>query len=559
MKKRMLSLLLALLMLAWVPALGATVDYTTQDSLITVTGTTDTGLSGEEVTLVILKSGKTLADLKQSTSANVKDVVQYIGQSTTGAGGSFTFLITVDDHFDSGLVAASAGGRGFDATVPFEIIYTSSEDVQNIFKAFQDAQKSSGNTAMDQFIKDYEKILGFAIGEYPAVSQAVCSYLKTVSVSEANAVKEIAAAYNGAMLKEMISKADAAAKLTAALDAYDRSNSFDRTDFDALIAKGGGADMVKEVSGKSYSTPEDAVEALHVAVFLGSSNHASNREELKALFEAYNEDYIGIAAGTGSRYAKVNKETFYKNLSKQLQKTPVYTKDAYVSAFNKALSDTESGSTVNPGGGGNGGGGGGTIETPIATPKPVQPTQPPVQEEIFDDLDGVSWAKESIDTLVEKGVVAKDPSKKFRPNDSITREEYVKMLVTALGVYDASAQCSFRDVPADAWFAPYVASAVNSGLVKGVSDTEFGAGLDITREDIAVLTYRAAQKEGITLAQGDAKTFTDAETIRDYAKEAVDAMAKAGIVNGYEDGSFGAKKQATRAEVAVMLDRFLKQ
>ena len=203
MKKRMLSLLLALLMLAWVPALGATVDYTTQDSLITVTGTTDTGLSGEEVTLVILKSGKTLADLKQSTSANVKDVVQYIGQSTTGAGGSFTFLITVDDHFDSGLVAASAGGRGFDATVPFEIIYTSSEDVQNIFKAFQDAQKASGNTAMDQFIKDYEKILGFATGEYPAVSQAVCSYLKTVSVSEANAVKEIAAAYNGAMLKEI--------------------------------------------------------------------------------------------------------------------------------------------------------------------------------------------------------------------------------------------------------------------------------------------------------------------------------------------------------------------
>ena len=251
MKKRMLSLLLALLMLAWVPALGATVDYTTQDSLITVTGTTDTGLSGEEVTLVILKSGKTLADLKQSTSANVKDVVQYIGQSTTGAGGSFTFLITVDDHFDSGLVAASAGGRGFDATVPFEIIYTSSEDVQNIFKAFQDAQKASGNTAMDQFIKDYEKILGFATGEYPAVSQAVCSYLKTVSVSEANAVKEIAAAYNGAMLKEMISKADSAAKLTAALDAYDRSNSFDRTDFDALIAKGGGADIVKAVSGKS--------------------------------------------------------------------------------------------------------------------------------------------------------------------------------------------------------------------------------------------------------------------------------------------------------------------
>lgn len=556
MKKRMLSLLLALLMLAWVPALGATVDYTTQDSLITVTGTTDTGLSGEEVTLVILKSGKTLADLKQSTSANVKDVVQYIGQSTTGAGGSFTFLITVDDHFDSGLVAASAGGRGFDATVPFEIIYTSSEDVQNIFKAFQDAQKASGNTAMDQFIKDYEKILGFATGEYPAVSQAVCSYLKTVSVSEANAVKEIAAAYNGAMLKEMISKADSAAKLTAALDAYDRSNSFDRTDFDALIAKGGGADIVKAVSGKSYSTPEDAVEALHVAVFLGSSNHASNREELKALFEAYNEDYIGIAAGTGSRYAKVNKETFYKNLSKQLQKTPVYTKDAYVSAFNKALSDTESGSTVNPGGGSGGGGGGGTIETPIETPKPTVTPQPEI---LFDDLDSVPWAEESVLELAGRNIIAKDPGKKFRPNDNITREEYVKMLVTALGVYDASAQCSFRDVPASAWFAPYVASAVNSGLVKGVSDTEFGAGLDITREDIAVLTYRAAQKEGITLAQGDAKPFTDAETISDYARDAVDAMAKAGIVNGYEDGSFGAKKQATRAEVAVMLDRFLKQ
>ena len=80
----------------------------------------------------------------------------------------------------------------------------------------------------------------------------------------------------------------------------------------------------------------------------------------------------------------------------------------------------------------------------------------------------------------------------------------------------------------------------------------------ITREDAAVILARAAQYAGISLAQNSAAVFTDADTISDYAVEAVGAMQANGVIMGMEDGSFQPQQYTTRAQACKMLYKLLK-
>ena len=97
-------------------------------------------------------------------------------------------------------------------------------------------------------------------------------------------------------------------------------------------------------------------------------------------------------------------------------------------------------------------------------------------------------------------------------------------------------------------------SAVKSGIVSGISQDEFGAGRMISREDMAVILYRAMQYKGISFASEDAK-FSDSEEISEYAINAVGSLAEKGIINGVGDDRFSPKTSATRAEAAVIIYR----
>ena len=70
------------------------------------------------------------------------------------------------------------------------------------------------------------------------------------------------------------------------------------------------------------------------------------------------------------------------------------------------------------------------------------------------------------------------------------------MLVLALDLYDQSATCAFTDVQPQAWYASYVASAVQNGVIQGYDDGSFGVGKPITREEMAVIACRAGVLTG---------------------------------------------------------------
>ena len=199
-------------------------------------------------------------------------------------------------------------------------------------------------------------------------------------------------------------------------------------------------------------------------------------------------------------------------------------------------------------------GGGGNRKGSVTMP--ITPTTPADEEETataFTDLGGVEWAKEAIEFLAECGIVNGKADGIFAPNDNVTRAEFIKMVVTALGVSGDTESMTFTDVPEDAWYLKYVAAAQNNGIVLGDESGAFYPEANITRQDMAVILYRAAKVE-----RSRAKlTFTDADKISDYATDAVTYLSANGIINGFEDGSFGPLQNATRAQTAVIIYRLV--
>lgn len=174
----------------------------------------------------------------------------------------------------------------------------------------------------------------------------------------------------------------------------------------------------------------------------------------------------------------------------------------------------------------------------------------------FSDLDSAQWAESSVKYLAGKGVVSGRGDGKFYPNDVMTREEFVKLIVLAFDVYDAGAECEFSDVSADGWSYRYIASAARLGLVTGNENNEFNPTGSITREDMAVIMHRVYSLSGLN-GQAQALDFSDADSISGYAKEAVGVLTGSKIINGMGDGTFAPKNAVTRAQASKVVYELL--
>jgi len=176
----------------------------------------------------------------------------------------------------------------------------------------------------------------------------------------------------------------------------------------------------------------------------------------------------------------------------------------------------------------------------------------------FIDTDSVSWAENAIEYLLAKDIISKPEDKYFRPNDNITREEFVKMIVMALGIYDSSAVSEFDDVEKNAWYYPYVSSAKKAGIVYGNTENQFGVSKNITREDMAVIIVRALEKTGFENILAEGEVFADDKEISLYAKDAVYFAKQFEIINGVGENMFAPKQSATRAQAAKMIYEMMK-
>ena len=171
----------------------------------------------------------------------------------------------------------------------------------------------------------------------------------------------------------------------------------------------------------------------------------------------------------------------------------------------------------------------------------------------FADLKDAEWAREAVYTLSNKEIISGYVDGDFRPNNNITREEFVKLIVCAFKLNTFGSGNSFADVPQGHWAETYISSASRSGIVGGIGNGEFGLGQNITRQDMAVIIYNALEVTGKSEAFELRAPFSDAESIAGYARNAVNALKAYEILNGYTDGTFLPQNNATRAEAAQLI------
>lgn len=303
-------------------------------------------------------------------------------------------------------------------------------------------------------------------------------------------------------------------------------------------------------ANKPYTGIEDIQNAYEVANMLYVINNTR--------FDTMDSKIKGYAQGLGitgssiySKYIKaLNKTAINKDIVTALKKKNAVTVNELLTVIETAIKN-------NPGNNKTGGGSsGGSInsETMNSPSNPIA-NIPVVNNGNygFNDIGNVSWAKTAILAMAEKGIIAGDGNGNFNPNNSVTREEFVKMLVVAAGMHKADAKCAFNDVNDGAWYSSYVASAYNNNMVYGTSETSFGVGTNITRQDMAVMCYRAAKTANKLGKVRKGAQFIDEAEISEYANEAVTALYEAGAINGIGENLFDPMGTATRAQAAVII------
>lgn len=165
------------------------------------------------------------------------------------------------------------------------------------------------------------------------------------------------------------------------------------------------------------------------------------------------------------------------------------------------------------------------------------------------------WASTQIDRWKSHGIVNGYKDGSFRPNEKITRAEFVTVVNKLFG-YSASGDDNFSDVPANAWFAAQMANAKAAGYYKGFPTNLGQPQASISRQDAAALLARAFMLN-MRDAPPSASKFADDSSISSYAKDAIQTLAADHIISGYADGTFRPQQGVTRAELVTLIDKLI--
>lgn len=175
----------------------------------------------------------------------------------------------------------------------------------------------------------------------------------------------------------------------------------------------------------------------------------------------------------------------------------------------------------------------------------------------FTDMQG-HWAKADVELLANKRIVNGTTDQLFTPDANITRAEFAALLVRSLGLAEGKAD-GFRDVQSGDWFAADVGTAYKAGLITGYEDGTFKPNENITREQMVTMLVRALKVGGkeVKLDKAVLEAFADRASIGEWSKDAAAQALSAGIIQGMSSKEFAPQEKATRAQAATTLKRML--
>ena len=140
----------------------------------------------------------------------------------------------------------------------------------------------------------------------------------------------------------------------------------------------------------------------------------------------------------------------------------------------------------------------------------------------------------------------------------MTREEFIKLMCSAFVKETKTSDVTFSDTDLNAWYMPYIRTAYAEGITSGMGDGSFGTGLNITRQDMAVMIFNTlTMMEKSFVAKDNSEAFSDIQNVSDYAKNAVNELKKYALISGRGNNMYCPMETLTRAEAATIIYRVL--
>jgi hypothetical protein len=513
-----------------------------------------TALPFQNVSIRILPPDSTLS--ANPTAADYNNIVDAVGQAQSKRDLTYSGRLLLPD------TPEGTGERTYSVLLAFEdgtynAITFQRADLQAIVNAFEVLKTTQNAATAVQTLIDYGEDIGVDLTQFKSLpsasrqnaadkllyardTQAVYTSASELEqmLNAAVAVQKIVDAADGNAVKALLTTYDSIFNVKP-LPIYIAYQS-KLTDVDMLAVYG------KLVPKNEMKTVKDVQYEIEVGILCRLIERKQNWYDVKDVVETYGAPVLGLNL---SLLSGVDRTAVYKEMNGK-----AITPATAGQVFEAAVRAVRDGAGY---GGGNGGGGGShpsgndvkvgytnSSDTPTSPGNGVSIIFPDVKEY-------APWAYDSVTALLAKGIVTGRGGNIFDPQNSITREEFVTLIVRMSGLETQNADSGFEDAKGS-WSEPYLSAARANGIITGTSASLFGVGQPISRQDMAVIILRAAKPLGLDGSE-IYPGFDDEWQIADYAKDAVAVLAGAKIINGKGGNLFDPAANATRAESAHLV------
>ena len=502
-------------------ALSVSAYFDTASQRLTVSGTTD--LRALTVYLSVARKGDTV------TEASLTDQTALLTVTAPLADGTFEKKLQLPGAMPGGIYEVTATSGKKTATAVFSYINRSQTE-----KVVDAVNASRSASEVQTVLSNHMETLGIDAALFEARGGEIAAILTGRRPVGGYVFDSMMDTLNQALAAAEIKQGET---LTAVIERYVPGQISDPADYknlDAAVEKEllgllKAADFTGDSFGNVY------MQNLFLAKLRAATDHIGVRD---AVYKHYRVAGLDLSA-----YENLN-STYKKDYAmKALYRANVQRFDAIRPAYEQAIAEAQSLSDGSTGGGSGGTGGSFAVDAETAGEIDAAPR--------YTDMT-FHWSRDMVEQLSEAGIIAGYEDGSFRPDTTVTRAEFAKLIAQSIGLRGDDAY-PFSDVTDSDWFAPFVFRCANAEIIRGY-DGAFYPQDEITRQDAAVMLYRMLSAREIVLSGTAA--FADQDQIAAYAREAVAALADAGIITGYEN-LFSPQDLTTRAEAAAMLCRAL--
>lgn len=506
------------------------------------------------------------------TPAKLLSLVDYIETIELGADKKLNISFTLNDEFPTGngvILIGYDGGDGLINIGSFE--HVGKQDVKNVLKSFNENTADKYNEIIKSDMAGSEvlrKIAANTAGYSKLTAKEdFANILYELKPESGFDSESLVGGFNEAVAWITLREADTLETLKAYNETYWNLPVGEEDDLFTL-SKDEQAKVLWAIKNGKYKDADIMLDDFSESVALAMFRELTERDSLEELLESekygkYFESAKEILddSGLNEYYLMVAKNYIVEENASCDSLEDI--NDLFYDAIDAAEDERKSENKSSGGSSGGGSSKGANVRLPESVSQaPVIPTTPvsslekEASKHPFSDIAKGHWAEEYIADMYQKGIISGISADSFGADLKISRQDFVKIIVSALGLDLSDSGHGFSDVEKGAYYEPYVVTAVENGIISGISKDSFGLG-EIKREDAAVIMARILDLKKIE-ADGETKTFEDGESISEYAKEAAEKVVKSGLITGDENGCFNPSKSLGRAEACAIISRLLK-